>query len=126
MKTRILQEDDAAPDAREYFEKEFMKLIGIPFKEWWKKAENVSEDPGWMTVKKLDNISVEYAADEPYYTVYRYESVRSVREAWSRNGTEGYARFSINGKSIVLEGHAEVVKWVVGLIEDAAEDNIQM
>jgi hypothetical protein len=42
MKIPILTEDDCAPDAREFFDKDFLKMMGISRADFTKAAKDVS------------------------------------------------------------------------------------
>ena len=49
----ILQEDDCAPDAFEYFEKEFKKKVGMDVKQFKQKAKMIDNDD--TIIYELDN-----------------------------------------------------------------------
>jgi len=67
MKRVILQEDDCAPDAREYFNKDLKRLTGLSVGE----MINIStlERPDELTFQYIyaDNFCLEYCGDDPFW-----------------------------------------------------------
>lgn len=55
---RIFEEDDCAPDARQYFEARFEQLIGLPFDAWKKEAVKVNDDDGYTVIYDREEIRV--------------------------------------------------------------------
>lgn len=77
MKTwkRILVEDDAAPDAREYFEKEVLALIGYSVTDFKVKATIKIDEEGCATYWHHDEYRLSIAADFPYFELSKQEDV---------------------------------------------------
>lgn len=69
-KLLILSEDDCAPDAREYFEKEFKEILGMSIKEFEKKATRIERDEGRVVEYWLGKYMMDYSADHPFYSLY--------------------------------------------------------
>jgi hypothetical protein len=72
MKT-ILTEDDAAPDAREFFERGFKKVMGETMSEFVKSARRVSPDNDYTTsyyIKGNHRLSI--SADDPYWKLEEF------------------------------------------------------
>lgn len=67
---RILSQDECAPDALEYFKKDFLKLFEVDFEDWKKSAIKSSPDEGYTMIWDKGNIQVIYSADSPYYEVF--------------------------------------------------------
>lgn len=67
----VLQEDECAPDALEYFQINFELMFNISFKEWLKKAEYKDIDDGYGSEYTLGDIEVSYYADAPYWVIYK-------------------------------------------------------
>ena len=71
MKTRLLQEDDCAPDAREYFEKDFLKITEMSLREFKILAFRQSPDDGYTETWTLGDFFLTHAADSPWYELYK-------------------------------------------------------
>lgn len=65
----ILMEDDCAPDARESFESEFIRIVGISLKEFKSKATHTTEDNGYYQYWCYEAFILQFSADDPYYTL---------------------------------------------------------
>ena len=72
-KTLILQQDDCAPDALEFFLKDFEKMFSITLQEFKKQAVMREEDGGYEIIHAKDDIEVTIEAGDPWYKVYRIE-----------------------------------------------------
>ena len=66
----ILTEDDCAPDAREYFEKDFEKIVGTNLSEFQKNNPNSSND-SCTFIWENDVYRVEYHADYPFLELFK-------------------------------------------------------
>jgi hypothetical protein len=78
MKNKYLAvEDDCAPDAREYFEKDLIKITGLNLNEFREKAIRITEPSGHITdyfVKyEYNGFLLEFSADDPYYRLSKVE-----------------------------------------------------
>ena len=71
-KKLLFQEDDCAPEAREAFEREFLKRFGTTFQEFRDNAKYSPEDDDYYVVYKSTelNIQVELSTGHPYWAVY--------------------------------------------------------
>lgn len=65
----ILEQDDAAPDSLEYFDKRFEELVGITRQEFTSKAEKRVVDGGYSVFYKWQNYQLETHADWPYWVL---------------------------------------------------------
>ena len=69
MKKPILRQDDCAPDSMEYFEKQFLEMFKITFRQFKIQATKTSNDRG---VDYSDgDIKVEWSIEDPFYKVYQ-------------------------------------------------------
>ena len=72
-KTLILQQDDCAPDALEFFLKDFEKMFSMTLQEFKKQALRREVDDGYEIIYTRDDIEVTIEAGDPWYKVYRIE-----------------------------------------------------
>ena len=66
----LLQEDDCAPDAREYFIEQMKEKFNLDFNEFKQKGKRIEPDEmtlEWHYQKYVLSIS----ADQPWYVLYR-------------------------------------------------------
>ncbi len=71
MKTKLLLcEDDCAPDAREYFEKEMKNKFNISFQDIMEKGTLITSDELTMEWRFQDYV-LSYSADDPFYQLNR-------------------------------------------------------
>lgn len=69
----ILQEDDCAPDAREYFDKTLVELTGLTCAQFKKEATKVATHDK-MAIKWLyGEYLLEFYGDDPYHMLKRVE-----------------------------------------------------
>lgn len=68
----ICQEDDCAPDAYEYFAKEFEKHVGTSLITWKLSSEPFEDED--MISYQDDNWRLEIGADDPYWKLYSLNS----------------------------------------------------
>ena len=69
----LLQEDDCAPDARVYFDKEMKELIGLSLDDFSKRGTQTSEQDGYFLKKTLNGYCIECSADDPYWKLSKVE-----------------------------------------------------
>lgn len=69
-KNLIFIEDEVAPDARQEFEKEFFKIIGIELGDWKQSAERLETDAEIIAYRKGD-YQIELYADAQYWHLYK-------------------------------------------------------
>lgn len=69
---KLLQEDDCAPDAREYFIEEMKEEYNIDFSDFFKNGIQTEVDE-LCTQYRLNGFILEYNGDDPYYRLYREE-----------------------------------------------------
>ena len=68
---KIIQEDDCAPDAFEYFNIKFQEITGMDVYEFQEKAERNDDE---MTIRYvLGKYILEYAAYDPFYLLLEDE-----------------------------------------------------
>ena len=68
----LLAEDDAAPDAREYFEKYFLKVVGKTVREFEEVAYKRELDDGYAVEYCFGDLALTASADSPWYRLYRF------------------------------------------------------
>lgn len=71
MKQLILAEDDCAPDAREYFDKDMVKLTGLTSHQFQRDSIASSPDEGYTMFWKKDGWTLTGSADHPWLQLYR-------------------------------------------------------
>lgn len=71
MKNRkqIAAQDECAPDSLEYFNVRMKLLCGLDVDEFKAKAERIND--GDRIRWRFSNLELQYAADHPYYVLYR-------------------------------------------------------
>ena len=62
---KLLQEDDCAPDAREYFEKEMVKKFNLSMNDFMKKGEKHIYSTGIERI--YQNYVLSFFAEDPFY-----------------------------------------------------------
>lgn len=67
--TRICSQDDCAPDAMEYFEKNFKKEVGEDFSDWRKSSTCIIADYDVIMVKL--NYMIHIDAGDPFWELYK-------------------------------------------------------
>jgi hypothetical protein len=67
----ILYEDDCAPDAREYFEKDLLKITHMNIREFIDTGSFEEKDNGMTLTWQNAEFILEYSGDDPYYRLYR-------------------------------------------------------
>lgn len=70
---KLLQEDDCAPDAREYFIKEMKEKYNLDYADFFTKGKYVEIDDLCMQ-RHHDGFVLEYNGDDPYYILYKKDS----------------------------------------------------
>ena len=74
MSKYLLIEDECAPDAREFFEKEFKEKVGVSLQEFREKAvREKNKDDGYSVVYIYVGFKLSYSADDPYYHLSKIE-----------------------------------------------------
>lgn len=68
---KILEEDDCAPDAREYFAKDFYAKVGMLLSDFQRNAIAYTSVTGIEWYKKP--YYLRFSADDPFYTLYMEE-----------------------------------------------------
>lgn len=68
----LLAEDDAAPDAREYFEKHFFEVVGKTVREFEEVAYKRELDDGYAVEYCFGDLVLTSSADSPWYELYRF------------------------------------------------------
>lgn len=63
----LLVEDDCAPDAREYFDKEMQQLIGYSLADFKNKGEAFQDDDGYTVGYDLAAYTIEMSASDPHF-----------------------------------------------------------
>jgi len=66
-KAYLLVEDDCAPDARETFEREFLKIIKLTLEQFKDKAIKTTRDNNYFVEYRLYGYLLEISADFPHY-----------------------------------------------------------
>lgn len=66
----VLQEDDCAPDAREYFNKNFADLMGLSVKEFKGCSYREAIDEGRGIRWTRGDFVLEFHCEDPYYNLY--------------------------------------------------------
>ena len=67
----ILQQDDCAPDAMEFFEREFpAKADGLTLEDFKRRAQYTSFLDGFESRWKYRNLILVISADDPFYALY--------------------------------------------------------
>ena len=75
----LVQEDDCAPDALEYFEKELIKLTGANVKTFREAStKNLNEFGDEVSYMWL-NFELTSSADDPYWKLYEHIETTSAR-----------------------------------------------
>ena len=70
MNKCLLQEDDCAPDAREYFIKDMKKKFKLNFTDFMKNKPKESDNE--MTLNYHHNgYTLKYSGDDPFYRLYK-------------------------------------------------------
>ena len=69
---KILEEDDCAPDAEEYFAKDFEKLTKLTLTEF-KQLKAKKESKEYSVVWDNKEFRLEIHADSPFYVLYKYK-----------------------------------------------------
>ena len=64
----LLQEDDCALDAREYFIKKMKEEFGLNFRDFFDKGMEIDD---LCIQHKLNDCILEYNGDDPYYRLYK-------------------------------------------------------
>ena len=72
MRALLLEEDDCAPDAREYFERDFLKMVGKTMREFEKVAHKRELDDGYAVEYCFGDLVLTASADSPWYKLYRF------------------------------------------------------
>ena len=70
MLTKLLQEDDCAPDARESFIKEMKKEFGINYADFFRKGLRIDVDE-LCTQWRFNGYILEFNVDDPYSILYK-------------------------------------------------------
>lgn len=68
----LLAEDDTAPDAREYFEKDFLALVGRTVEEFKETAHRREIDDGYAVEFFFGDLVLSASADSPWYKLHRF------------------------------------------------------
>tara|TARA_Y100000310_G_C20701703_1_gene830599 strand:- start:4910 stop:5140 length:231 start_codon:yes stop_codon:yes gene_type:complete len=63
---KLLQEDDCAPDAREYFEKDFVTIMGMNVRDFCNIATK-QDTPEDIVKYVWGDYYLEFSADSPYW-----------------------------------------------------------
>ena len=71
MKNYLLIEDDCAPDAYEYFNKDLEKITGHTKKEFIQGGLCVKEKGGLGFSYQLHDYTIEWTQDDPYWKLYK-------------------------------------------------------
>lgn len=66
----ILQQDDAAPDSLESFERDFTKVTGLTVAEFKLEATRTDGDDDDYLEWAYGNYCLRISADDPYYSLY--------------------------------------------------------
>ena len=75
------RQDDCAPDALEYFLKDFLRKVGMSFREWCKLATVTHYDDGYYSQYVHGDVLVTIEAGDPFYSVYKISDLhRSPKE----------------------------------------------
>jgi hypothetical protein len=73
----FLVQDECAPDAMEYFEKEFIEKMGMTVKEFKAKALKIEVDDGygfeWLWTNEGFHYCLSIEAGDPFYKLYKTE-----------------------------------------------------
>lgn len=69
----LLQEDDCAPDAREYFFKDLENKFGLSYFDFHVSGEFQEVDDGMTLQWKYGKYILEISADDPYYKLRENE-----------------------------------------------------
>lgn len=67
----LIMEDDCAPDAREYFDKELLTLYGFTRKDFVERGIYVESENGLHCEWWLGEYILEYDGDDPFYKFRR-------------------------------------------------------
>jgi len=82
-KKYLLQEDDCAPDAREYFIKEMKSKYNLDFNDF--KKHGVLHEPDNLTmILEYKGFCLEYHGDDPVFKLSKYKNVS--RETINQEG----------------------------------------
>lgn len=70
-KKHLLYEDDAAPDAREYFDKDLLEKYGFTRRDFFERGERRETDDGLCVEYHLGEYILSFSGDDPYYKLER-------------------------------------------------------
>jgi hypothetical protein len=79
----ILTQDDAAPDAAQTFDKDFLNLVGISKNEFIKNSVHKIDFEAIRyfssPIRHACNYKLEYAADYPFFVLYKWSNPEMTR-----------------------------------------------
>jgi len=80
MKNYLLQQDDCAPDALEYFIKDLKEKFDIDFNIFKDKSEVKSLECEYYTEYHYNGYFLEISADDPYYKLAKADQSLFLKE----------------------------------------------
>ena len=76
MSKYLLQEDDCAPDAREYFDKDMVRLTGMTTSEFQRHPDTVRGNDTEMHREEVNgDFVLSYDGDDPCYKLEKIEKL---------------------------------------------------